>query len=275
MTKLFGRKCRVVVGTFDLTGLRITFSVTRTLKPEPNVASVSIYNLSESTRGSIDALESYIPCEIEAGYEENFGTLFIGGLRTVSTKAEGPDLVTTIETGDKEKAFRNARVNVSIPAGAPIKDAVQILVDSMKLDEGNIGTAVFRFNGGTATFAKGTVLSGSASRALEDICNSCNVEWSVQNGALQVLGRAAALETTAVELTPDTGLIDRPSLRVDSKTGKQLVTASAALMPDIVPGRQVVISSRFVSGNYRVTNCVYNGDTHGNDWQVDFEGEAI
>jgi hypothetical protein len=138
MTLLFKRAARVVVDTIELVvdpaspgnSLDLSFSVVRSLKPEPNTAEIQIWNLNEDNRSALEDKGTLpgsvakgepppkpppgIACTIEAGYEEQTALLYSGTLRVAYTTREGADLITTLSAGDGEKEYQRSRVNLSI-----------------------------------------------------------------------------------------------------------------------------------------------------------------
>jgi hypothetical protein len=146
-------------------------------------------------------------------------------------------------------------------------------VRELKIGEGNLETIVKQLRErGVVPFGKGTLLFGNAARALDDFCRSADLEWSIQDGVLQILDRGKALESQAVLLSANTGLIGSPT--VDHKG---IVTFKALIQPDLVPGHKVAFDTRNfkVSQGYRIQECEYTGDTLGSPTSPWFcEGKA-
>lgn len=272
MARLFKRAAAVTVGTPRFTALDFSFSVTKSLDREPNTAEIKIWNLSETSRQSAEQAENQ-RVRLEAGYEIGDGTsvIFEGNLRKASSKREGPDIVTTIEAGDGERAYRGSRVNRSFGPGTSLRAVIEALGDAMGLGTGNLPNVAseVNFEGLGDTFAEGVVISGAAREELSGLLDSAGIEWSVQNGNLQLLVRRRALDATAIRLSSETGLVESPA--IDSEG---VMTAKALLISEIFPGRKVQIDSEFVTGFYRVTKATYTGDTAGTDWYVNIEGRV-
>lgn len=276
MTKLFRRAARIVVDTIELASdpdkpqsLDVRFSVERSLKPEPNTAEIQIWNLSPDHRSQLEELDR-VSCTIEAGYADRMSLLYAGTIRTTFTERQGPDLVTTLHTGDGEKEYQQSRINLSIAKGTPNVSVLDQVVAKLGIDVGNLASAAGALAAEPLIFPAGGVLSGSASQILSRIAQSLGFEWSIQGGALQILRTNAGLAATATKLTPDTGLVGVPS--VDTKG---ILTAQALLIPEIFPGRLVVLESARLSGNYRIQKCAYTGDTAGAEWYVSIEAKKL
>lgn len=276
MPTLFGRTAVVTVGVGAGQALRITdldveFKVSKDLDPEPNTATVRIYNLSASSRKAIESVEETLRWRLEAGYGGETSVLFEGDIRKASSSREGPDIVTTIEGGDGERAYRGSRVNRSFGPGTSLRSVIERVGETMALGVGNLAerAATSGFEGLGNVFSEGVVVSGPSARELTGLLAGSGLEWSVQDGTLQVLPRLRALAGTAVLLSARTGLVDSPS--VDSEG---VVKATTLLVPDLFPGRRVRVESEFVRGTYRTTKAEYVGKTDGNEWFISIEGEV-
>jgi len=277
MTLLYRRSARVVVDTIEVVldpesldqSLDFAFSVERSLKPEPNNAEIQIWNLNPDNRSRLEELKE-VGCTVEAGYAEKSTQIFSGTLRTVYTAQEGSDLVTNIQSGDGKKQYQQSRVNISIAKGTSNADAVQKVVKALGIGEGNLASQKAKLAATPALFPAGGVLSGSASQILTRILQSIGFEWSIQEGALQVLQQKTPLGPTATLLMSETGLVGSPS--VDSKG---ILTCQTLMIPEIFPGRLLVLESQRLSGNYRVEKCVYSGNTAANDWYINIEAKKI
>lgn len=266
MTVLFGRSASVQVGTLVVRDLRITFRVERSLRPVPNKATIEITNLREDHRSAIERADAGVI--LSAGYEGAEALLFHGEVRTAVSRYDEPGWYTKIEGQDGGQASRTARVNRSFRPGTPLRTVFETAAGALGLGLGNIAAVLpgVSLSTGEQTFATGTALSGPAAVELDRLCASCGLSWSIQNGAVQLVPLAQALRGQAVRLSASTGLIGSPA-----KDARGMVKARAALIPDLVPGRQVLIDARTVSGVYRLDRATYAGDTHGADWHIDCE----
>lgn len=270
--KLFGRTVKLTVGTLEVSQLSITFKTKRNLKPEPNTASITVRNLSARSRKILEAASTVfggtkprLPARLDAGYGTDLGMLFLGEVRSAVTTVEGPDLISTFETGDSEEEIRKARLNVSYGPRTEPEVALRAMAEALGVGEGNVSAAAALLKSkGKAFFGTGVILSGVVHRHLTDFCNSADLEWSVQDGKLQILDRGKPLEGLAVEIGPSTGMIGSPTVDADGH-----VHARCLLIPDLRPGRKVVFKSKSFSGGYRVIETEHTGDTHGDDWYVD------
>lgn len=254
--------------------LDIEFSLEKNSENNPNKGQITIYNLNPTSR----ALFQEVPLRILllVGYggvvtstkaEGFLKVLFNGDITSrnrITTNRQGKDIVTTIELGDSELALSQAKVNVSLNAGATLLNAFTTVL-------GSIGLPFNTQNIPNTTFEQGVVLDGEAKDVLTKLTDKAGLEWSVQDGEIQILPQKAASVPTgqAVVLNQGTGLIGSPTLR-----GKDLGVEFVSLInPDIKPTGWVVFDTTTVQGFYRVRRCTYVGNTQGGPWFV--RGEAI
>ena len=271
MPLLFARKAALTVGALRFTGLDISFSVLKSLSRDPNTATIQIFNLSDTSRGSVEQSGDQ-RVRLEAGYENDDGLwiIFDGELRKASSTRSGADTITSIEAGDGERSIRRARINQSFGPFTSLRTVLEAVAGSMGLGLGNLASfaATAQLAAGGSLFSEGTVVSGNPRDEMDGLMDSAGLEWSIQDGNIQILKLGRALNQTAIRLTAGTGLVESPS--VDSEG---LVKARALMIPGIFPGRKVEILSDFVRGVFKVEKATYTGDTTAgaNEWYVDIE----
>lgn len=288
MAELFDRKVRVVLHTLEVTDLRVAFHASRSLRKDPNTCEIRIWNLNRDHQRQLQEQKT-IPLRLEAGYavppsqlgaeagaaldaigfggssaDTQLPALFDGELRRAFTSREGGDLVTTISSGDGEKAGQGKRVRVSFRPGLRWRT----LLTGLAKDAGvGIGNSLLEIGGLLPLeISTGIAMSGSSLDNLDTLFQSQGFEMSVQNGELQVMGGGAALSGTAVELSEASGLVDAPEPGSDGK-----VKIRALLQPGLEPGRLVKVVSERVNGSFRVEQWDAIGDTHGQDWYAELE----
>lgn len=265
MSALFKRVYTLTIGDREITGLDVSFSVDRTLRREPNRAAIRVWNLARSTRDELSRVDS-ARVLLEAGYESGTAVIFDGELQRITSKKSGEDWLTEIESGDGARSIRAARVSVSSRSNQLLRTSLEQCANALGVGIGNAAEAFVRANS-SSRIRQGSVLSGQAEDVLTRLCDSVQLEWSVQGGVLQVLPARRALTSEAVRLTASTGLVGSPS--VDSH-GK--LQAEALLIPQLEPGRLVSVESTHVQGTWRITRASYTGDLSGSAWGVAIEG---
>jgi hypothetical protein len=271
---LYDRRATLRVDTIeisfgDVLGLDLAFMVDKTIKPDPNTAEITIWNLNEEHRqGLADKAKDGITVYLEAGYKDATSVIAEGDLRFVNTYRDGPDLVTKVCTGDGDKA-KAGRISKSYGLATPVATVLRDVAKACNVPVGNLETAITgaTLTGAGSVYKGGTSVSGNAYEALQRLAASAGLEVSIQRGKLQFLAAGMGLAGKAYELSAETGLYGSPSV---DQSG--MLKAQCGMLPDLFPGRKVVMDSELVTGTFKVTRARYIGDTAGADWHIDFEG---
>lgn len=249
--------------------LRVIVKISKSLTKEPNSASITFFNLAHERRAALTSKQA-AAVSVIAGYDRDRTTLFYGSTAFVRNERSGADILTTLTTTDGGDKTRKARATLTFGPRAKAGDVLRALVKHLGVKVGNLESVAAALNAGkgASMFAGGVVLSGNAAHAVDNLCRSAGLEWSIQDGAIQLLNAGAASSKTAIKLTPGRLLVS-PSI-----DEKGVVSAQARLQADFLPGRQVQIAHEFVNGAFRLEKCVYSLDTHGEEWTVDFEAKV-
>jgi hypothetical protein len=280
---LTNRVWAITVGTkigslavgLKVTGLRVEFDIKKDIKPKPNDCTIKIYNLSREHRGAlaqqkkVAGLTAGIPVRVEAGYKAAGPILlFSGDLRFASSQLEGATWVTIIESGDGEAAKQNARINIALGPNTTADQALGQAVKALGLSQGNTAKFLAKLRA-SGTAAPGRItLSGSAWLHAYQIARANGLEFSVQDGAVQLTEQGRVLPGRSVKLSPGHGLIGSPT--VDHKG---VLSAVSLLQDGLEPGRLVVMDAPSVKGNFRIERVQYEGDSHGKPWYANIEGK--
>jgi hypothetical protein len=291
MGALFDRRWALTVSTLQVDAFAIHFRVEKSIKPEPNKVLIEVYNLDENHRGQLQELapgklvgkkakhkgktspnvKGSVSVRLEAGYAEDGASLiFLGDLRTVDSELTGPDWITAITSGDGERAFRTARISQAFGYKTPVRTALAAAVKALGLGNGNLASvaSTLQLQGNATVYTRGLVLSGSVAMALNDICRSANLEWSIQDGVVQFTDLNTALAQKAIKLTSGTGLIGSPNV-----DGNGVLKAKTLMIPGLTCGRLVVVDSRQIQGQFRVEKIITEGHSHGPDWYHEIEAK--
>lgn len=276
MGELFGRAWSLTIAAkgqpfgLDVSDLDFEFKCVKSLKHEPNTCDVRVWDLSPDNRASLETPKVLI-LRLEAGYKDQLTQLFLGEVRSAQSIVDGPHVITEFASGDSEKEIATARLNVSMGPKTPPDAALEAIVSALGIGRGNLDAAkaLLLTKGVASIHARGLVLTGNAARKMNDFCRSAGLEWSIQDGTLQILDIGKPLETvSAIQLSASTGLVGSPT--VDSKG---IATATCLLIPDLRPGVKVAFGTKNLRGGYRVTHCEYTGSTFATDWYCKITAE--
>lgn len=278
----------------DVSGLDIEFKILRSLKPTPNRAVVTVWNMNESHRGQLlkrnkpdgpNGKPVPVAVQVEAGYQGKNHVLLSANLREVASRREGNNWKTMLSMDDGGAAVRSARFpqgGIQFTKGVPVGQVLRQACAALGVGLGNAGD--FETNaevfGWGKTLPHTMTLTGSAYDGLKRVIDSIGVTFSIQNGVLQLLPKGKPFFQTAILLSPDTGLLDSPEAAIDStvslgfareargKPGTQnpptpkntgILKAKAMLLPGLVPGAVVRLESLAFKGNYEISEVEYDG----------------
>jgi len=279
------RAWRVRVAGLEFTELHVDFEVFKSLKHEPNTCTLKVYNLSATSRATIEQLNIYDPkrsksatakaatqtgvkkgnitTEILAGYANPGPSLvFTGQLRRGLSTWDGDTWTTVVEGEDGGRTVFDRRVSNSYPPGTPKLQVISALAEAMGVGLGNIAEVLPELAG--AVFSSGTVVDGCAADEMKRLLRSSKLQYSVQNGAMQFTRNgagAAGLVVQAYPLSELTGLVGKPARNA---TGEIQVTS--LLVPGIVPGGYIALTSKEVQGLFRVMSVRTVGSSYGTEW---------
>ena len=253
----FGRKYKLTIGnereSLIIDKLRMSFECEKTIKSDPNLSVIRVYNLSESTRDRIVSGEfKYL--RFEAGYEE-LSLLFMGDIINPVVKKDGADIITEIQVADGFKSITQSVANVTLKAGSTDKDVAKMVMSGVEI--GTIDTPTIK------PLSRGKVLNGDSRFIMNNIAKNQNADWHVQDGKLNVLPKNKAFaRDEGFVISQETGLIGTPE---KSDSGMEL---TYLLEPKISIGSLIRVESilKQYNGDYKVTDIKMKGDTHSNDW---------
>lgn len=257
MADLFGRVVRVEVGLAGQVGrawegLRVGFSIKRGIGRTPNKADITVYNLTRDSSRACQERGAIL--RLLAGYGAP-SELFTGAIDRAVRNESGVDAETKIEAADGGRVFRAGWISKTFDAGTDTDQILQELAAAAGVSLGHLGTLP------VVRISSGLTLCGPVRDCLDTLAQTVGVEWSQQDGELQLLGPTETTAEEAVILSPDTGLVGSP---VQTKEGVELV---ALLQPTIRPGRRFILQSRDFRGIYRAKDVEHTGDS---GWETDF-----
>lgn len=289
----FNRDYRLLVGHKGQNGveivppMRITFDINKDTSKDPNTIQIRVWNLAKDTRDAIEEPDAV--AALYAGYADEDGALLTayGTVIDAWTYFDGPDVVTELTVLDGYAEIRDTVVSLGYGPGVKASTIARDLARQMGLRLNMADDVPDR------VWQNGYSYYGAARVALHKIVHGTGLEWSIQNGELQIIPRLGTTTRQAFVLAADSGLIGYPErmrkgarekARVkDQRTGdnKDIVSAKqqidgwkvrSLLLPTLNPGDLVKLESRTVEGWFRIESLRHSGDWGGpGDWQTDLE----
>ena len=284
MNRMFDRVVSVTVSkpisateffrTLDVTTItahRVRFRIEKKIEQDPNTCEITISNLSEQTRAEFQTKPLQV--RIDAGFDGNLQSLFVGDLIWGSSKREGTDWELKLQLGDGVRAIRDGRTSLTFGSGVNAKTVLGHLAGTMGLKlPKNIADAKEL----TAQFQTGVTVHGPSRDQMSKLLRPHKMDWSIQDGRLQILRDGEAVAVEALLWNQSTGMIGSPEFGPpEDEPGKKpkppTLTSKSLLRPDVSPGRPIVVQSAAIEGLFRVERVTHTGDTHGVDWFTEIE----
>jgi hypothetical protein len=267
-----------------ISGLRLTFDITKTETPESNAATITINNLSDATRSFIKERSSLdssdgMTVTLRASYEELEGRdelpiLFTGDIMGVSHDVTKPEIVTRLLCHDGLVSIKKSKFGKSYKAGVHVFQIINDIVSSLGIPlqakVESLGITDYIYN-------HGYTFSGKTSDALSRVCNGYGLRWSCQNNTIKLYRAWNTDGTPGHDNKASAKGVIIGSPRRIAKTMSGVETTDfrgwefdALLLPQAEPGGTVQISSTQIPGSpvkLQVAEVHHAGDTHGDDWK--------
>ncbi len=275
-----------------ISGLRIAFDIAKTETADSNACTITINNLSETTRNFIKARTKKTDgmiVTLRAGYEEMHSTadlpvLFIGDVTNVSHDTTKPEIVTTLECHDGLVSIKTSWFSMSYRSGVRIAQIIKDIVVALDLPlqalYENAGMPDYKLD-------RGFSFDGFASDALTRICKGYGLRWSIQNNAIKIYRAVDSKGSPGTDTTLPlkSVLIGSPKRLNQTMKGNDFIDFKgyefrALLMPGAEPGGRVSVTSNTLEKpvTLAIAEVHHKGDTHGtgeNTWTTTVTGRDL
>lgn len=258
--KFWGRYTKLQIGDKVLTSndLDIYFSVKTDTKKTANIAEISIFNLSDSSR---EAIYQGMRVNLQSGYEGNYGTIFTGEVDEMEDEAEGADIKTTLIALSDMSKFTDGGVNKTYPANSKLtdiaKDQIALAgITNMKVDDNP------KFFEKAKTYTSATTLKQN----LTEIAENLDYTFTERRGSVLFVKKTGGIVEGFV-LNSDTGLLEVKSVlkrfegekaQTAENTPEYHFEAKSLLIYNLAQGSIIELDSK-VSGKKlcRVESCEF------------------
>ena len=267
-------------------GLKVEFEVTKDLTQETNKCKFTIYNLTDESRAKIEKEDLRV--DFYAGYRDNDGAkrIFTGSVIRTITTDEGHDVKTVIEASDGQVAVRDSVFSLSYAPGTDGLIVVKAIASNMGLPL-VLGDGV-KF----AAYDNGYSFVGKGGDALTEVCGGNNLDWSIQNGNLQIILAGGVVAKRGLVFSASSGLVGSPARIVkaaakedrdtpkrkrrkkakkekpDKKAGWKIETL---LAPTVSPGDAIKVESRKIKGWFRVESLKHTGSSISGEFKTQMD----
>lgn len=245
----YNRQARVILGGkgYDSEKFDFEFEVEFDDTPNLNHAEIKMYNLSNT---SVNEIKSKMPVILNAGYEGDVGSVFVGAIYDMFTKFEGVDRVTTVRAVDASDQRGKLRVNRSYKKG--IK-ASQVITDLCGLYGISIGALELPKD---TQYRNGKNVSGQILSILRALAKDCKAKFHINKGLAYFTERGKGQDINFI-FSSETGLLGSPSPFVeedpeDEEKEIKGYNVDALLNHRVQADSIIELKSTVTKGKYRV-----------------------
>lgn len=244
--------------------LHIAFSIQKQELESSNTAKVQVWNLNKSHLATLEEEGCFLT--LKAGYGNTLPLILSGSVSYTRTQPDGADVMTEIEVVDGLAEIRDTWVSISYAGKVNSKKIIDDVATQMGV------TVTYSYNAEFADIPNGFSFVGQAKFALTKACAVSGLEWSIQNGILQVKKPGDVMSKEVYVLSAETGLLNIPQ-RVqvsssDSDGTNEIGWDIEFLMNGAIGiGDYVQVQSKYLEGFFRISTLDIDGDNLSGDWK--------
>ena len=249
--------------------LEIEFDIPFSNNKEPDIAEITIYNLSDS---SIEQIKKDGYIMVNAGYKQlgNIANIFTGQIEEVATEWLYVDKVTKIKATDGGDAWRKIKVNKTYQKNTKASDIMRDLANAMGYEITKIEPKE------DITYKLGKTITSYASTSLDQLAKDTKSKLFINKNRITIADEDKG-NNTGVLLNENSGLIGTPSM-IKDETGdkndardyeankkendkeRKAWRVTSLLNPMFETDTIIKVESRTINGEYRIVGGVHNRD---------------
>lgn len=283
---LFDRKYRVIVSDvngigIDVSALRCTFQIEKSISETPNYAEIVLYNLSAQTENSI--IKEGAKVILEAGYKNTqYGLIFSGDIvQPLRGKEDNTSYTLTLVSQDGDLFYNKGIINASFRAGQSQRDVLENIVkqSSNTLELGQISENLTQ-----TALPRGKALFGLSRDYFRQIAKSEQAAFYINNNKIDFIKAADIPANEVIKLNGKSGLIGMPEQTEEG------IQATCLLNPYLDLNKMIAVDLSSIqrqkadknselkniecSGVFRIIKIAHKGDTRGDEWYTEFTAVA-
>ena len=280
----FKRRANVVIQSKEdylvIEGLRITFTVEKSITPNLDKTNIEIYNLSKKLRDRIDDKDKKV--YLNAGYEDPnklMSHVGQGDITLFRHCFEPPNIVTKLLLADGKNTV-DTPISFTGKENESLYDAIKKVVQKAKADIDFRGVSIDELK--NKLMATGYSVVGRLKDVMDDLAESADSDWSVSDDQLRIITRGLYIPGKVILISEESGMIGVPEKAddINTKTSRQKkknqgqksiapgYIVTTLLNPLYIPGSVVRIKSlkQNIDGEFIIRDITHRGDTHSHDW---------
>lgn len=191
------RKLTVDKILIDFDKLDFEFNVNCTSDNKSDVATFTIYNLSETTK---KALKKGQNVSLTAGYEELQGIIFNGVVENIIHRRLENDIATIIYASPNNRLYTNTVINKQFKAGIKARDVLNLISKEIafKIEIKGLGK--------DTVYPNGKAFSNRLSKVMEIIARDTNSRVRLFNNTIEFTEKNKTY-STVIKLNSENGLV--------------------------------------------------------------------
>ena len=283
---LFGRKYRVIVSDIngigiDVSTLRCTFQIEKSLSETPNYAEIVLYNLSAQTENSV--IKEGAKVILEAGYQNpQYGLIFSGDIvQPLRGKEDNTTYTLTLVSQDGDLFYNKGIINASFRAGQTQRD---VLENIAKQSTNALEIGQLSDNLTPTALPRGKALFGLTRDYFRQIAKSEQAAFYINNNKIEFIKAIDLPTNEVIKLNGKSGLIGMPEQTEEG------IQATCLLNPLLDLNKMVAIDLSSIqrqkadrnselkniagAGIFKIIKIAHKGDTRGDEWYTEFTAVA-
>lgn len=258
---LFDRQAQLIIGgkIYKSDDIDMEFNIPFSTENEPDISTISIYNLSPS---SIASIKKNTSISLSAGYGKDIGMLISGVVTSFDTTIDLTDKKTTVKVATAANAWKEIKVHKTYAKGTTSKDIMSDLIGSFGVTIADMSIVK------NVTYKKGKTISGRLKDVVKKLAKETNSKFYMDKDRAYVRDYDKG-SFSGFLLSGATGLIGSPE-RAEIREGEKKTTqgwkVKCLLNHNIFTDSIIAIDSKIVKGNFRVVK-----GTHTSDWITQME----
>jgi len=265
----------------DVSTLRCTFQIEKSLSETPNYAEIVLYNLSAQTENSI--IKEGAKVILEAGYQNpQYGLIFSGDIvQPLRGKEDNTTYTLTLVSQDGDLFYNKGIINASFRAGQTQRD---VLENIAKQSTNALEIGQLSDNLTPTALPRGKALFGLTRDYFRQIAKSEQAAFYINNNKIEFIKAMDLPTNEVIQLNGKSGLIGMPEQTEEG------IQATCLLNPLLDLNKMVAIDLSSIqrqkadrnselkniagAGIFKIIKIAHKGDTRGDEWYTEFTAVA-
>lgn len=248
------RKLSIDKILIDFDKLDFGFNVKCTADNKSDIATFTIYNLSDTTKNTIKKGQTV---SLITGYEELQGVIFNGVVEEFFNRRTENDIATIIYASPNNSLYTNIVINKQFKAGIKSSDILSLISKEIpfKIDVKGLGKDI--------TYKNGKAFSNRLSNVINILARDTNSRARLYNNTIEFTEKNKVY-SSVIKLNASNGLVkcEKQETKTNTdekkKDNKEKYTVECLLIPIIQINQLLEVESEQYTGKLIVKEVTYN-----------------